>query len=543
MKNGNVLREKAENIYCAITGKLISVTEKYSIKKKILIAPVVGIIFIFLMGIVFFAGLIQQRFIMGDVVDKRFRLYQQSSDIVKTVNIVNSNMYKGFVWSSTGYSMQRVESLFAKQMPLLDEIIIKTNRILESEDLEQDERKIFTSVLRNVEEYKVRAGYAKESAIEVGDLITASVILQMGDDQFQLLFDSLNQLMKIEDDLIEKSFAFSKRSSFYLMVFTFVLFFTVLVISVFISINMADVITAPVKKIITLLRENRSWDIDPAGFKNIKAEDETGELARFFAEYITEIKSTGTALVEARDQLWGEMELAKKIQRVLLPAEPELPGYDVSVNMTPADEVGGDYYDIINIGGAYWIVIGDVSGHGVPAGLVMMMLQTAIRTVLNNNPHIAPSELLADINRVLTANIRLLGEDKFVTITILACFSGGRFIYSGLHEDIMIYRADSRAVESIKTEGMWLGIKNDITEFMSDDELVINKGDVLFLYTDGITEAFDKNRNIFSKKRLRELLEKEGNKPADEIRRSVLAELEGYAKHDDVTMIIIRRIE
>ncbi|HPJ42078.1 MAG TPA: PP2C family protein-serine/threonine phosphatase, partial [Spirochaetota bacterium] len=220
-----------------------------------------------------------------------------------------------------------------------------------------------------------------------------------------------------------------------------------------------------------------------------------------------------------------------------------LPGYDVSVNMTPADEVGGDYYDIINIGGAYWIVIGDVSGHGVPAGLVMMMLQTAIRTVLNNNPHIAPSELLADINRVLTANIRLLGEDKFVTITILACFSGGRFIYSGLHEDIMIYRADSRAVESIKTEGMWLGIKNDITEFMSDDELVINEGDVLFLYTDGITEAFDKNRNIFSKKRLRELLEKEGNKPADEIRRSVLAELEGYAKHDDVTMIIIRRIE
>ncbi|HOP29366.1 MAG TPA: hypothetical protein PKZ64_07340, partial [Spirochaetota bacterium] len=77
MKNGNVLREKAENIYCAITGKLISVTEKFSIKKKILIAPVVGIIFIFLMGIVFFAGLIQQRFIMGDVVDKRFRLYQQ----------------------------------------------------------------------------------------------------------------------------------------------------------------------------------------------------------------------------------------------------------------------------------------------------------------------------------------------------------------------------------------------------------------------------------------------------------------------------------
>jgi len=530
-----------KKIYASLTDKLIRETADYSIKKKILIAPVAGIIFFFFMGLIFFSGLIQQRFIMGDVVDKRFRLYQQSSDIVKTVNIVNSNMYKGFVWSSSGYSPERVESLFAEQTPLLDDIINRINKILSSEKLEPDERKIFASVLRNVEEYKVRAGYARDSAVEVGDLITASVILQMGDDQFQLLFDSLNQLMKIEDDLIKKSFTFSKRSSFYLMMFTFIMFITALLFSVFISMNMADVITAPVKKIISLLRENRSWDIDPTGFQNIRAEDETGELARFFAEYITEIKSTGTALIETRDQLWGEMELAKKIQRVLLPAEPGLPGYDVAVNMTPADEVGGDYYDIINIGGVYWIVIGDVSGHGVPAGLVMMMLQTSIKTLLNKNPHIAPSELLVDVNRVLTENIRLLGEDKFVTITILACFPDGRFTYSGLHEEIMIYRGDSRTVELIKTKGMWLGIKDDISEFMDNDDLVLNIGDAVLLYTDGITEAFDKNRKIFSRERLKDVFTINGDRTPEEIRLEILSSLDDYKKHDDVTMIIFKR--
>lgn len=530
-----------KSIYVNITDKLIKKTADYSIKKKILIAPVVGIVFFFFMGLIFFTGLIQQRFIMGDVVDKRFRLYQQSSDIVKTVNIVNSNMYKGFVWSSSGYSSLRVESLFAEQTPLLDDIINRINLILDSEELEPDERKIFTSVLRNVEEYKVRAGYARDSAVEVGDLITASVILQMGDDQFQLLFDSLNQLMKIEDDLIKKSFTLTKRSSLYLMIFTFIMFISALLFSVFISMNMADVITAPVKKIISLLRENRSWDIDPLEFKSIKAEDETGELARFFAEYIAEIKSTGTALIETRDQLWGEMELAKKIQRVLLPSEPTLPSYEVAVNMTPADEVGGDYYDIINIGGADWIVIGDVSGHGVPAGLVMMMLQTSIKTLLTKNPNISPSELLVDVNRVLTTNIRLLGEDKFVTITILTCFPDGKFIYSGLHEDIIIYRCESRTVEMIKTNGMWLGIRDDISDFMKNDDLLINKGDTVLLYTDGITEAFDKSRKIFSKERLGEVLKMNGEKTPEEIKLAILSSLEEYKKHDDVTMIIFRR--
>ena len=73
--------------------------------------------------------------------------------------------------------------------------------------------------------------------------------------------------------------------------------------------------------------------------------------------------------------------------------------------MFPADEVGGDYYDVINYGGHDWIIIGDVSGHGVPAGLIMMMVQTSIHIVLKNNPEINPADLVKTINSIITKNI------------------------------------------------------------------------------------------------------------------------------------------
>jgi len=92
-------------------------------------------------------------------------------------------------------------------------------------------------------------------------------------------------------------------------------------------------------------------------------------------------------------KLEKEMEIASNIQSALLPRNPSIKGYEISTYMMPADEVGGDYYDIINVANRDWIIIGDVSGHGVPAGLIMMMVQTCIHNTLNIFPEISPSEL------------------------------------------------------------------------------------------------------------------------------------------------------
>ncbi|HOS41334.1 MAG TPA: SpoIIE family protein phosphatase [Spirochaetota bacterium] len=252
----------------------------------------------------------------------------------------------------------------------------------------------------------------------------------------------------------------------------------------------------------------------------------------------------------ARDALWGEMQLAKKIQTVLLPEHPAILGYEISGYMKTADDVGGDYYDIINVDGFDWVVLGDVSGHGVPAGLIMMMVQTSIRSVLSCAPSLRPSELLAKVNEVITDNIQKLGEDKYMTITVLACFKEGRFYYSGLHQDIMVFRHDRRETELVETDGVWIGLFHDMPRDSADKELQMRLNDVMLLYSDGITEAWrtgtargkrNAEDDMFGEERLRTLFTDLGERPTEEIKEGILAGLAGYTFTDDITMLILRR--
>jgi len=179
----------------------------------------------------------------------------------------------------------------------------------------------------------------------------------------------------------------------------------------------------------------------------------------------------------------------------------------------------------------------------VPAGLIMMMLQTAIKTVLSRSPDIPPAKMIEDINVVLTHNIEALGEDKFITLVVLAVHENGRLIYSGLHEDIMICRAGSRELELIKTEGMWLGIRGQIGTMLRDSSLTLNVGDTMLLYTDGITDAADREGDRYSKRRLENVFKKLGGQSTEAIKNGILAELAPYDIRDDVTMIVIRRLD
>jgi len=291
----------------------------------------------------------------------------------------------------------------------------------------------------------------------------------------------------------------------------------------------------------------------------VKVEDEIGGLTRNFnrmahtmmlarkelddySNHLEEMVRDRTfELQKARDALWGEMALAKKIQTVLLPQNPAIEGYDVCAFMEPASEVGGDYYDVIRVKDKYWVVIGDVSGHGVPAGLIMMMLQTTIKTVINQNPLISPSDLISIINMVITENIKTLGEDRYVTMTVFSVAENGTFVYAGAHEDILIYRAERGEVESIKTNGMWLGIKDDIARYLADNSFSLEIDDVILLYTDGVIEALGKNNILFSERKLVEILNQLGGNTVEEIKKGIVEELKAYVWQDDITLIVIKR--
>lgn len=249
-------------------------------------------------------------------------------------------------------------------------------------------------------------------------------------------------------------------------------------------------------------------------------------------------------LKTARDALWGEMEVAKRIQTSLLPKLHEVNGYRIAASMFPADEVGGDYYDVIESGnGETWLTIGDVSGHGVESGLIMMMTQTSIFTTVNRAAGQRPSEVLVGVNRVLRKNISRLGADRYVTCMALN-LGTNRITFAGKHQDLLIWRARTGTIERVSNDGVWLGLVDDITGLLPDDTRPIEEGDVVLLYTDGVTEAMNAQRELFGEERLCEALARTARLDVDQIVDGVVQAVWGFMQRqrDDISVVAVKRV-
>jgi predicted ATPase/serine phosphatase RsbU (regulator of sigma subunit) len=262
--------------------------------------------------------------------------------------------------------------------------------------------------------------------------------------------------------------------------------------------------------------------------------------AKLYEHLEEKVKQRTEELRAATEALWGEMELAKKIQTVLLPDNPAIKGCRITGYMKPADMVGGDYYDVINTGSGDWVIIGDVSGHGVPAGLVMMMVQTSIQALVREFPDIDPSKLLTIVNKAVKYNVGKMEEDKYMTISAFRFRNDGSVSYSGLHQEPLLYRSASEEVEILPTEGIWLSPWEMGTPD-STQEFTLNQGDTLLLYTDGITEAKNQEGTFFTEEKLAEILKKYGKLKTYEIKDKILEALRPYTLEDDVTMVVIKK--
>lgn len=259
---------------------------------------------------------------------------------------------------------------------------------------------------------------------------------------------------------------------------------------------------------------------------------------------IKEEFSLRTQLKTARDALWGEMEIAKRIQTTLLPDKERIGGYEISALMLPAAEVGGDYYDIIETrAGEKWITIGDVSGHGVESGLIMMMTQTSIFSIVNQMAGKKPSEVLNETNYIISENISRLRVDHYMTISAIL-LENSKITVAGRHQDIIVYRASENKIDTYPVKGTWLGIMDDILEYLSDIEIPINKGDLVLLFTDGITEAGNKSGELFGQKRLERYLEKYSGLSLQGIIESIVREVVKYqdVQEDDITLVIFKKL-
>lgn len=251
-----------------------------------------------------------------------------------------------------------------------------------------------------------------------------------------------------------------------------------------------------------------------------------------------------TELRKARDALWGEMKLAKKIQTSILPENDRLGNYQVAALMLPADEVGGDYYDFFETSsGEKWVSIGDVSGHGVESGLIMMMTQTSITSVLDTNPGLKPSKLLSSINRIIRNNINRLDVERYMTLMALH-LTENRIIIAGKHTDLLMLRGRDSSLETVSTEGTWIGISDDVDEYMKDTDIPVEKGDVILLYTDGATESKNAEGEMFGDDRLISSFKNHSKLPVNELVKKILLDIIDFqqGQDDDITLLVIKKI-
>jgi phosphoserine phosphatase RsbU/P len=245
-----------------------------------------------------------------------------------------------------------------------------------------------------------------------------------------------------------------------------------------------------------------------------------------------------------RARLEHEIELAVQLQTSILPKERRVAGLAVSASMVPATEVGGDYFDILPFKGGCWLGIGDVAGHGLHAGLVMLMIQSIVSAITHDRPDASPAEVWNALNAVLCDNVRArLARDEHATLTLIRYDDRGRLVYAGAHEDIVVYRAARRRCELLKTRGVWAGISPELVEgTTTDQECRLDRGDTVLLHTDGVTEAANAAHEMFGIDRLCRTFEDAGERSVDEIRDQIMSEVRGFMSRqtDDQTVVVLR---
>ncbi|WP_437774815.1 SpoIIE family protein phosphatase [Sorangium sp. So ce1097] len=244
-----------------------------------------------------------------------------------------------------------------------------------------------------------------------------------------------------------------------------------------------------------------------------------------------------------QEKVRQESVVAARIQTTLVPTQLSIEGLELCAVMRPAAEVGGDYYDVLATPGGGWLGIGDVAGHGLAAGLVMLMLQSMISALTRSDPEASPGELVSAVNAAVYENVRSrLKRDEHATLLLLRYERSGRVTFAGAHDDIIVCRARTRRCVCIQSSGVWIGALPVIDAMTRDAEFVLEDGDVLVLYSDGVTEARNAHREQFGLERLCAAVESAQSAPVEAIRDRILREVDGWcpSPDDDITVVVAR---
>jgi len=267
-----------------------------------------------------------------------------------------------------------------------------------------------------------------------------------------------------------------------------------------------------------------------------------------------ELQEANTKIMALNDQLQAEnlrmgaeLDVARQMQQMILPRSHELlnlADLDIAGFMEVATEVGGDYYDIIHNNGRVTVGIGDVTGHGLQSGVLMIMVQTAVRTLLASEGQDL-TRCLSLLNQVIYANAQRLSPGRNLTLALLD-YQDGHLHLSGQHEEVLVVRANGQ-IERVDTIdlGFPLGIIADIEQFVQKTQIDLAPGDGVVLYTDGITEAENQHRQLYGMERLLAVIQAHWQHNAQEVLDAVMVDVRAHISDhtifDDLTLIVIKK--
>lgn len=256
-----------------------------------------------------------------------------------------------------------------------------------------------------------------------------------------------------------------------------------------------------------------------------------------------------------RRKIEQELELAASIQDGLFPARlPTIKGYEMAARNRAARWCGGDYYDVLPVereseadARSFLLCVADVSGKGLPASLLMSTMQATLRALLGRVPSLV--DLASRTNELLHATTP---SNKFVTALLLEITPATgevRYVNAG-HGDCMLLRKETGGVERLESTGLPLGMMpSEMLQMLGkgyeERQLDLRAGDLLALYSDGVTEAYDVDENEWGDERLRDCLLGVADAPAQTIITQVFEEIDRFAgsapQHDDITLLVIKR--
>jgi sigma-B regulation protein RsbU (phosphoserine phosphatase) len=305
-------------------------------------------------------------------------------------------------------------------------------------------------------------------------------------------------------------------------------------------------ITRPLRNLVKASQEISKGNLN-VEIPQTKSNDEIGELTRAFSamksslkEYIKELKET----TASKERIESELKIAHEIQMSIVPRIfppfPDRKEFDIYASVVPAREVGGDFYDFFFIDNEhFFFAIGDVSGKGVPASLFMAVTNTLIKKTANKD--ITPNEILTKVNSELC-----LENDACMFVTIFCGILNtrtGHVVYANAGHNPPLIIRQGQLPSFLKTKGEFVvGAIDDIV--YSSNELTLSPGDVLFTYTDGVTEAMNETNELYSEKRLINFMSTLKLASVEHIVKSIMEDIyrfsQGIPQTDDITMMIFK---